>query len=142
VPKWVTLALLVAITLLIIALLWMLAGRAYATESDAILFLFSGSLTADRRIAIVMPLLADLLLFMPWGFLLFMTLDGTARPRRTTYTITITASIIFAAALQIAQFLLPSRVTTPIDLLTNAVGGCIGAVLAQLRKDVRVQFEC
>lgn len=142
VPKRVSIALLIVLSASMATLVWFLSGRAYATESHAILWILARKpMTRSAQLAVLMPLLADLLLFLPWGFLMFVVLDTPSRPRRQTYALTILSSIIFAAAIQLWQIFLPSRVTTVADSFAHGAGALVGAALGHLRKEVRVRFE-
>lgn len=118
VPKWVTALLLVATSALMVALVVALSGRAYATA------------TLSLR-----ELLANALLFVPWGFLVFMLLDRKTRPRSRTYLLTLIGGAIFAASV------LPTRVMTTLDSVANVAGAISGAAVAHLRKSMRVRFD-
>ncbi len=142
VPKLVSIALLGVVTTLMVGVVYLLSGRAYAAESHAFgALLMRQPMTPDVRLAVVMPLVADILFFLPWGFLLFLVLDGSSRPRRRSFVIVASAALIFASAIQIWQLALPSRVTTGLDAIAHAIGALGGAALAQMRKDVHVRFE-
>jgi len=123
VPKWMTATLLVLVSAAMIALVAALSGRAYAS-------------TLSLR-----ALLANALLFMPWGFLTFMVLDRSTRPRSRTYLLTLIGSAIFAAAVALWQSFLPTRVMTYADSVANVAGAFTGALVAHLRKRVRMRFE-
>lgn len=143
VRKAATLGLLVLTSGAMVALLWFLSGKAYAAELDPLRAVLtrSSSLTRDRALALVMPLLANILLFVPWGFLTFLALDKPARSRAKTYALTFAAGVVFAACMHAMQEFLPTRVVTLTDSLANSVGALLGAMLGQMRKDVRVRFE-
>lgn len=142
IPKLVSLALLGVVTALMVGVVYLLSGRAYASESHAFgALLMRRPMTPDVRLAGVMPLVAGVLFFLPWGFLLFLVLDGPSRPRRLSFAIVAAAALVFAFAIQIWQLALPSRITTGFDAIAHAAGAVCGAALAQMRKDVRVRFE-
>ena len=88
-----------------------------------------------------MPVIANILLFVPWGFLAFVALDSPQRPRRTTYLLTIIGALVVAVALSVWQEFLPTRVTSLPDALANAAGALAGAALGHARKGVRVRFD-
>jgi VanZ family protein len=148
VPKFVTVILLLLISAAMAALIYGLSGRAYANESQPIRNLLMHVLHADYHsvprdsvLAVLMPVIANILLFIPWGFLAFVALDGPSRPRRRTYALTVLGGVIFAAAIELWQFTLPTRITTATDSIANGFGALTGAILGHLRKQVRVRFE-
>jgi len=149
VPKPVTVALLALISGLMVTLLYLLSGKAYAAAAHPfreMLARFLGSssrgpVSRDAVLAFLMPVVANLLLFVPWGFLAFLALDSPARGRRITYAMTLMAAILFAVSMYVWQQFLPTRVTTLFDTLVNAAGALAGAALGHARKDVRVRFD-
>jgi len=148
VRKPVTFALLGIVTAAIASLLFVLSGRAYAAERSPLLeltarFLGGGGapVSRDAVLAFLMPVTANILLYVPWGFLAFVALDLPGRPRRTTYLLTIIGALIVAVALALWQELLPTRVTSMPDALANAAGALAGAALGHARKSVRVRFD-
>jgi VanZ family protein len=129
-------------------LIYALSGRAYANEAHPMRNLLVRVLHADYRslsrgtlLAVLMPVIANVLLFIPWGFLVFVALDSPARPRRLTYALTVLGGVIFAAMIDLWQFALPTRVTTAADSIANGCGAFTGAILGHLRKQVRVRFH-
>lgn len=148
VPKAVTLALLLLTTAAMALLVYSLSGRAYAVEVHPLRELAArmlgasrGDLSSGALLTYVLPLLGNVLLFIPWGFLCFMALDVPHRPRRFSYLITLVAAVIFAAAMHLWQEFLPTRVTSPGDTLANAAGAFAGAAVGHARRRVRVVFE-
>src|SRR5919108_1958616 len=97
VRKYATFALLLLVSAAMAALLYFLAGKAYAQDThpvlNALLGLIQSSepLSRDALLAGFMPVFANILLFMPWGFLMFILLDRPGRPRRRTYALTVAA---------------------------------------------------
>src|SRR3954470_22345086 len=88
VPKWATAALLVLVSAAMAALIYALSGRAYANGEHPIRMLLSRLFHAEGTgvsrstvLAVMMPVIANILLFIPWGFLAFVALDMPARPR-------------------------------------------------------------
>ncbi len=130
VRKYVSFALLILVSAGMAALLYFLSGKAYANESHPV-----------RNLAGLMPLIANILLFVPWGFLMFVFLDRVQRPRRQTYKIVFAFGLLFVAAMQLWQLALPTRVTGYADALANAVGVMVGAAGGHLRKKVHVRFD-
>ena len=148
VRKPATFALLALVTASMALLLYVLSGRAYAAERSPLLeltarFLGGGGapVSRDAMLAFLMPVTANILLFVPWGFLAFVALDSPRRARRTTYLLTIIGGLVIAVAMSLWQELLPARVTAPPDALANAAGALAGAALGHARKSVRVQFD-
>lgn len=148
VPKFVTVILLLLLSAGMAALIYALSGRAYANESHPIRDLLVRTMHADYRtvsrswlLAVLMPVIANGLLFIPWGFLAFLALDRPSRPRRRTYALAVLGGVIFAAAIELWQFALPTRVTTAPDSIANGFGAFTGALLGHLRKQVRFRFQ-
>jgi VanZ family protein len=92
-------------------------------------------------LAFLMPVIANVILFVPWGFLAFIALDSPRLPRRTTYLLTIVFALIVAIALSVWQDFLPTRVTSLTDAIANGAGALAGAALGHARKTVRVRFD-
>jgi glycopeptide antibiotics resistance protein len=144
VSKRVSGVLLVLVSAAIVALLWWLSGRAYArlgaAEVVARLADSPGSFTNARVIASLMPVGANILLFVPWGFLLFVVLDRPERPRGRSYALTFACGLLFALGLAAWQLTLPTRVTTFADAFPNGLGALAGAACGHLRKQVHLRF--
>ncbi|HWW61907.1 MAG TPA: VanZ family protein [Thermoanaerobaculia bacterium] len=147
VPKRATVAILVLVSVAMAALLWFLSGKAYAGEEhpvrDLLLRVFGGqrSMSTHALVAIFMPVIANVLFFVPWGFLTFVALDTASRPRARTYSFTFGAGLIFAAAMLAWQQFLPTRVTTIGDAVANGLGALAGAAVGHLRREVHVRFD-
>jgi VanZ family protein len=147
VRKPVTVALLVIVSAAMAALLFYLSGKAYVTGSEPFRELLlramqrQRSLTSPAVLAGVMPAIANILFFVPWGFLMFLAIDSPSRSRGRTYLITVIAGAIFAVAMTTWQNFLPTRVTGLPDTLAHALGALTGAVAGHLRKRVHVQFD-
>jgi glycopeptide antibiotics resistance protein len=143
----VTIALLALITASIAALIYFLSGKAYAADTHPIREILarllgsgSGPVSRDALLAFLMPVLGNILLFVPWGFLAFLALDGRTS-RRSAYVMTVIGAIAFAAGMVLWQQTLPTRVTSLPDTFANGVGALAGAALGHARKSVHVQFE-
>lgn len=148
VRKPVTVALLVLVTAAMVGLLYLLSGKAYAAETDPMRELVARLLGARRGpvsrgalFAILMPVLANVLLFVPWGFLAFVALDRTSRPRRVSYLLTACGAAILASAMVFWQSFLPTRVTSTPYAVSNALGALAGAALGHARKSVHIRFD-
>jgi VanZ family protein len=144
----VTLALLVLVTAAIAALIYFLSGKAYAAETHPIREILArllgssrGPLSRGTVLAFLMPIIANILLFVPWGFLLFLVLDGRMPSRRWAYGVAVIGAVAFAAGLLVWQQFLPTRVTSLPDMVANALGALAGAALGHTRKGVHVRFD-
>lgn len=144
----VTLALLVLTTLAIASLIYFLSGKAYAAETHPIREILArllgsgrGPVSRDAVLAFLMPIIANILLFVPWGFLAFLALDGRMRARRWVYGATVVGAVVLAASLLVWQQALPTRVTSLPDTIANGLGALAGAALGHARKGVHVRFD-
>ena len=90
---------------------------------------------------IVMPIIANVLLFIPWGFLTFISLYTLERPTMQTYVLTILGGLSFSLAIEAWQYFLPTRVADVNDVIWNTTGAALGAILGHLRQRVRLEFE-
>src|ERR1044071_2001511 len=95
----VTLALLALTTVAIASLIYFLSGKAYAAETHPIREILArllgsgrGPVSRDAVLAFLMPIIANILLFVPWGFLAFVMLDSPLRRRSVSYAITVVAA--------------------------------------------------
>lgn len=147
VRKYATFILLLLISAGMIALLYFLSGKAVAHESHPVRDLLLRLISADKPVsrsailAGLMPVIANILLFVPWGFLMFLLLDRPERPRRRTYALTVATGFLFAIALQVWQVAFPTRVTPWADALSNAIGTMVGAAGGHLRKRFYIRFQ-
>lgn len=147
VRKGVTVALLLLVSAAMVALLFYLSGKVYARPSypasEVLLRFLSGERTISRDtvLAALMPVTANVLVFIPWGFLMFLALDSTRRPRRQTYGLTFATGLLFAVSMELSQTVLGTPVTNPIDAVANAFGALLGAAAGHLRKQVYFRFE-
>jgi glycopeptide antibiotics resistance protein len=88
-----------------------------------------------------MPIVANVLLFIPWGFLTFISLYNLERPTMQTYVLTILIGLSFSLAIEAWQYFLPTRVADVNDVIWNTTGATLGAILGHLRQRVRFEFE-
>ncbi len=144
----VTFALLVLTTAAIVALIYFLSGKAYAAETHPIREILArllgsgrGPVSRDALLAFLMPVIGNVLLFVPWGVLAFLALDGRMRSRRSAYIATVAGAVVFSAAIVLWQQTLPTRVTSLPDTIANGIGALAGAALGHARKGVHVRFE-
>jgi VanZ family protein len=147
VRKYMAVALLALISGLMAALLFYLSGKAYTSENEPLTQLLlrtmhrQSPITRDALLAGLMPVIANMLFFVPFGFLAFLLFDSAKRPRSRTYLLTVLAGAIFAVAMEIWQSFLPTRVIGVFDVLSNTLGAFVGAVAGHVRKRVHVQFD-
>ena len=145
VPRWLTVFIWLAVTAAMAGAVYLLSGRAYARETKisaivATLRRYQEGMTSSTSVlAAIAPAMADVLFFVPWGALAFLSLDTDRR--KSTYVATIALGVAFALALMTWQHVLPTRITKGIDAFWNVAGCIIGAVLAHARKRVRIRFE-
>ena len=89
---------------------------------------------------IIVPIVANFLLFVPWGFLLFIALYTIERPTMQTYVLTVLLGFTFTCIIEAWQYFLPSRVADVNDIIWNTLGTFGGAILGHLRERVRFEF--
>ncbi len=140
VPRWVTVMLLLLVSAAMIAGIFALSGHAYRKE-QSLADIVSAAGGTVPILAAMAPAIADILFFLPWGFLAFLSLERPDRPRRTVYGATMIVGVAFALGIVAWQEALPTRVTGWFDAMWNTAGCAAGAVLGHARKRVRVRFE-
>lgn len=148
IKKPITIALLLVATAAIIAITVWMAGKSYEnlnpTPFDDVKFI--ARRMAMRPISthilavLVVPLIANVLLFMPWGFLTFITFYSLDRPTMQTYVLTILLGFSFSLGIEAWQYFLPSRVADINDVIWNTLGTILGAFLGHARLRVRFEF--
>ena len=144
-----TFLLLVLVTAAIIGVTIWLSGKSYTKVSPVpfqeirilVERLERRPVSTHILAVIVVPIVANVLLFVPWGFLLFNGLYTTERPTVQTYVLTILLGLSFTLAIEAWQYFLPSRVADINDVIWNTSGTVVGAVLAHIRKRVRFEFS-
>jgi hypothetical protein len=148
VPRWITVALLVVVSIAMAGLIAMLSGRAYVrprlTISDIVSLAHRydrGALSNDALLATAAPGIADILFFMPWGAIAFLAFDGGEGHRLRTYLLTLAVGLTFALGLVAWQGALPTRVTGWEDAGWNTFGCLAGAIAGHLRKRLRIRFD-
>lgn len=147
VRKWVTVLLLIVVSAAMTAFIFYLSGKAYENGRepmrDLLLRLMQRGVDVPRSavLASVMPSIANMIFFLPWGFLMFLALDSPSRGRGKSYLITVIVGGLFAIAMEVWQSFLPTRVIGLPDTVANAFGALAGAMAGHLRKRVRVQFD-
>jgi len=149
VKRRTTVLLLILTTILIATITLSLSGKAYA-KVDPVPFreirlllarIGDGPTPMPLIVALTMPMILNLLLFLPWGFLMFLALDTSERPTLQSYLLTYLVAMGFSFAVEASQYFLPTRVTDINDVIWNGFGALIGAFFGHLRKRIRVSFE-
>ncbi len=147
--KPLTLLLLGAFTIIIVAVTVWMSGKSYA-NLDPIPFddirylarrLDTRPISTHILAVIVVPMIANVLLFVPWGFLLFILLFTIERPTLQTYVLTILLGLTFSLLIEGWQYFLPSRVADINDVIWNTSGTCLGALLGHARLRLRFEFD-
>lgn len=147
--KPVTILLLVVVSLSIVSVTVWTTGKSYE-NFDPIPFddlRYLKKRLAERPIStyvlslIVVPMIANVLLFVPWGFLTFITFYSVDRPTLQTYVLTILLGFSFTLGIEAWQYFLPSRVADVNDVIWNTSGTVLGALLGHARLRVRFEFE-
>lgn len=147
--KPLTLLLLVVTTLAIVAVTVWMSGKSYESL-DPIPFddlRYLAKRLAGRPISthilalIVVPMIANVLLFVPWGFFAFIVFYTVERPTLQTYVLTILLGFSFTLGVEAWQYFLPSRVADINDVIWNTSGTILGALLGHARLRIRVDFE-
>jgi len=149
VPRAVTILLLLAVTVAIVTVTIYASGKSYS-KIDPKPFedlrqlahrLASKPVSTQIVAVIVMPIIGNVLIFVPWGFLTFITLYTLDRPTMQTYVLTVFGGLTFSLAIEAWQYFLPSRVADINDVIWNTTGATLGAILGHLRQRVRLEFE-
>ena len=145
----VTFLLLAAVSAAIVVATVSIAGKSYS-KIDPIPFedlrhlahrVSSRPISMQILSVIVVPIVGNILLFAPWGFLAFISFYTLDRPTVQTYVLTILLGLTFSAAIEAWQYFLPSRVADVNDIIWNTAGTVAGALLGHARMRVRFEFE-
>lgn len=147
--KPVTVLLLLVVTAAIVGITVWMSGKSYS-NLDPIPFddiryiarrLEQRPISTHILAVLVVPMIANVLLFLPWGFLLFITLYNVERPTLQTYVLTILLGFSFSLGIEGWQYFLPSRVADINDVIWNTTGGILGALLGHARLRLRFEFD-
>ncbi len=149
VRKPITVLLWLATTVAIVAVTIWTDGRSYG-NLEPIPFddvRYVAKRLAERPISthilavIIVPMIANVLMFVPWGFLTFITFYTVDRPTLQTYVLTILLGFSLTLGIEAWQYFLPSRVADVNDVIWNTSGTILGALLGHARLRVRFEFE-
>lgn len=100
-----------------------------------------GTLPFRVMVELGMPIIMNMLIFMPWGFLLFILLDDEERMAIESYVLVFMLAFGFSSLVEAWQYFLPTRVMDINDVIWNVSGAMIGAALGHVQKRVRFDFE-
>lgn len=148
IPRAVTLLLLFLTTAAILLVTLQIAGKTYR-KVDARPFhdvmvltekLQEGNLPFPVLVALGMPVLLNVLLFVPWGFFLFILFDNGDRYAIESLVYIALLATAFSGAIEAIQYFQPSRVTDVNDVIWNVVGAILGALAGQVRRRIRFNF--
>ena len=149
IPKWATILMLLVVTAAIVVITVWMSGKSYS-NLDPIPFddiRYLARRLAERPISthilavLVVPMIANVLLFVPWGFLTFIMLYHIERPTLQTYVLTILLGFSFSLGIEGWQYFLPSRVADINDVIWNTTGAILGSFLGHARLRVRFDFD-
>jgi len=149
VKRPVTILLLLLVTVCIAGTTLWMAGKSYS-KVDPVPFEDLRHLAhriAHRPVStrvlalIIVPIIANVLLFVPWGFLMFISLYTVERPTVQTYVLTFLLGLTFSCIIEAWQYFLPDRVADINDIIWNSVGTLAGAILAHMRLRLRFEFD-
>jgi glycopeptide antibiotics resistance protein len=137
------------VTAAIVAITVWMAGKSYS-NLDPIPFddirylvrrLAARPISTHILAVLIVPMIANVLLFVPWGFLTFLTLYTLERPTLQTYVLTILLGFSFSLGIEGWQYFLPSRVADINDVIWNTTGVILGALLGHARLRIRLEFD-
>lgn len=100
-----------------------------------------GSLPFRVMVELGMPIIMNIMIFVPWGFLLFVLLDDGERMSIESYVLVFMLAFGFSSLVEAWQYFLPTRVMDINDVIWNVSGALLGALLGHLQKRVRFEFE-
>ena len=146
--KPLTLVMLVLVTSAIVAITVWMSGKSYSNLDpipfDDIRYLMrrleARPISTHILAVLVVPMIANVLLFVPWGFLTFIALYTVDRPTLQTYVLTVLLGFSFTLGIEGWQYFLPSRVADINDVIWNTLGTILGALLGHARLRVRFEF--
>ena len=89
------------------------------------------------RFITVEDILFNIAAYVPLGFLLARALLRSLGPRRGVL-LAVVATALISLAMEAVQMFMPTRIASNVDLLTNSIGGLIGALGAPLFSPTRL----
>lgn len=147
--KPLTIVMLVVVTGAIVAITVWMSGKSYSNLDpipfDDIRYLIrrlaARPISTHILAVLIVPMIANVLLFLPWGFLTFIALYTLDRPTLQTYVLTILLGFSLSLGIEGWQYFLPSRVADINDVIWNTTGVVLGAFLGHARLRVRFEFD-
>src|SRR5256885_10165241 len=148
IKRSITILLLVVVTVLIVLMTVWMSGKSYS-KVDPLPFedlrhishrIASHPVSTHILAVMIVPIIANVLLFVPWGFLMFIALYTIERPTMQTYVLTLLLGFTFTCAIEGWQYFLPDRVADVNDIIWNTTGALLGAILGHLRERLRFEF--
>lgn len=147
--KPLTIVMLVVVTGAIVAITVWMSGKSYSNLDpipfDDIRYLIrrlaARPISTHILAVLIVPMIANVLLFLPWGFLTFIALYTLDRPTLQTYVLTILLGLSLSLGIEGWQYFLPSRVADINDVIWNTTGVVLGALLGHARLRVRFEFD-
>src|SRR5207253_5253898 len=88
IPRWLTVVLWLLVSAAMVVTIDLMSGHAYHRESSFAQAL-AIPITSSAVLAIIAPVVADILFFVPWGALAFLSIAGANRSRRSVYAVTV-----------------------------------------------------
>ena len=149
VKRPVTILLLIIVTAGIVVVTTWISGKSYS-KVDPVPFedlkhlvhrIAHKPVSTQLAALIVMPIVANIFLFLPWGFLMFIALYTMERSTLQTYVLTVLGGLSLSLAIEAWQYFLPTRVADVNDVIWNTTGALLGAFAGHLRQRVRFEFE-
>jgi len=145
----VTILLLVVVTAGICGLTLWISGKSYSKVDPVpfedirhIAHRLQHHPVSTRILALVfVPIVVNVLLFVPWGFFMFLALYTMSRPTMQPYVLTLLLGFTLICGIEGVQYFLPTRVADINDVIWNTVGVLIGAIFGHLRERVRFEFD-
>jgi glycopeptide antibiotics resistance protein len=147
--RGITVVMLMVVTIAIVILTLWMSGKSYS-KIDPVPFedirhlaqrLEHRQIPTQILAVIIVPIVANILLFVPWGFLLFLALHTEERPTVQIYVLTVLLGLTFTLGIEAYQYFLPSRVADINDVIYNTSGTLLGAMFGHLRERVRFEFD-
>jgi VanZ family protein len=120
------------------ALVWLVVWGLFIVYATMLPFDFSasGEQVAARlrflwenpwRIRSRADAIGNVLLFLPWGFLLAIWRAGRGKSFVAAMSLALLSGAIFSGSLELSQLFAPSRYASVIDVATNTIGSAVGA---------------
>jgi glycopeptide antibiotics resistance protein len=72
---------------------------------------------------------SNVMLFMPWGFLLAVWLVGRGRRYLAVLTLALVSGGLISGTVELIQLFAPRRYASFIDVVTNTFGSCVGSLI-------------